>query len=256
MADFDRVAQVYDATRSLRPEVMRKVVGGLSEYLSEVESLLDVGVGTGRYADPLRRRGFNVVGVDVSRQMVARAKEKGVQNLVFADAAKLPFTNRSFDTALSVHFIHVVDDWLVVLREIGRVARRQLVSVIERSTTLGFRDVYAQFREQKGLTTDRLDGGEKELAKRLRPTHAETLAIYSDELEAKEELLHFESRLSSVTWGVPDEVHVQIMRRMRQLYEGMRIPRKATIELVAWSPEQLSKLSQLDVRKNHQLKSL
>ncbi len=249
MADFDRVAGVYDATRSLRPEVMRKVIGGLSQYLSEVESLLDVGVGTGRYADPLRRRGFNVVGVDVSRQMVARAKEKGVQNLFFADAAKLPFTNRSFDAALTVHFIHIVDDWAVVLSEIGRVARKQLVSVVEHSSTLGFRDVYAQLREQMGLPTDRLDGGEKELAKRLRPIHAEMLVVYSDEIDANEELLHFESRLSSVTWGVPDDIHAKIMRRMRQLYEGMKIPRKQTMELVAWSSDQLLKLSQLDVRE-------
>jgi ubiquinone/menaquinone biosynthesis C-methylase UbiE len=250
MADFDRVAQVYDATRSLRPDVMTKVVEGLSEYLNGAESLLDVGIGTGRYADPLRRGGFDVVGVDVSEQMVAKAKEKGFRNLVFADAAKLPFTSRSFDTAMSVHFLHLVDDWVGVLREIGRVARRQFVSVVEHSSALGFRVVYTQLREQMGLPTNRLDGGESELAKRVTPIHAVTLVGYSDEVDANEELLHYESRLSSVTWGVPDDAHEKIMRRIRDLYEGMRMPRKQTIELVAWSPEQLQKLPLSDMWKN------
>lgn len=250
MADFDKVAQVYDATRALRPEVMKRVIEGLSAHLNNCESLLDLGVGTGRYADPLRRRGFNVIGVDVSRLMVAKAIEKGFQRLVFADATKLPFTDRSFDSVMSVHFIHLVEDWANALKEIGRVARRQLVSVIEYSTTLGFRVVYTQLREQIGWPTNRLDGGEKELAKRMRPTHVETLVEYSEEIEANQELLQFESRLSSATWGVPDDVHAKIISRMRQLYQGMRIPRKQTIKLVAWSPEQLLKLSHSNVRKN------
>ncbi len=250
MADFDRVAQVYDATRSLQPEVMRKVVERLSGHLNNVESLLEVGVGTGRYADPLRRRGFNLVGVDVSKLMVAKAKEKGVRDLVFADAAKLPFRDRSFDSVISVHFMHVVEDWVELLKEIGRVSRRQLVSVVEYSTALGFRAIYTKLREQSGLPTNRLDGGERELAKRLRPMQVETFVEYSDQIDADQELLHFESRLSSATWGVPDDVHAKIMHRMREMYQGMKIPQKETIKLVAWSPEQLLKLADSDVRKN------
>ena len=243
MADFDRVAQIYDATCALQPEVMRKVVEGLAVHLDNVESLLDVGVGTGRYADPLQRKGFNVIGMDLSRQMVAKAREKGVQNLVFGDATKLPFKDRSFDSVMSVHFIHLVEDWIGVLREIGRVARRQLVSVVEYSTTLGFRGVYTQLREQMGLRTNKLDGGEKEIAKRLRPIHVETLAGYSDEIDANKELMHFDSRLSSATWEVPEDAHAKIMHQMRDLYQGMKIPRRQTIKLLAWSPEQLLKLS-------------
>ncbi len=63
MPTFDRVSEVYDATRSLRPDVMEAVLDGLEQALGGTNTLLDVGVGTGRFADPLRRLGFEVVGV-------------------------------------------------------------------------------------------------------------------------------------------------------------------------------------------------
>ena len=55
MPAFDRVSEVYDATRSLRPDVMEAVLDGLEHALGDTNTLLDVGVGTGRFADPLRR---------------------------------------------------------------------------------------------------------------------------------------------------------------------------------------------------------
>ena len=62
MPAFDRVSEVYDATRSLRPDVMEVVLDGLEQALGGTNILLDVGVGTGRFADSLRRLGFEVVG--------------------------------------------------------------------------------------------------------------------------------------------------------------------------------------------------
>src|SRR6267143_3754247 len=99
-AGFDRVSEVYDATRSLRPDVMDAILDGLWHGLRGMNPLLDVGVGTGRFADPLRRLGFEVVGVDLSRRMMTKAREKRLPNLILADAESLPLRSKSFEVAV------------------------------------------------------------------------------------------------------------------------------------------------------------
>ena len=65
---FDRAVETYDATRSLPPQVMSKVVEKLVAVLErrECHDILDAGVGTGRFSVPLQEHGFDVAGVDVS----------------------------------------------------------------------------------------------------------------------------------------------------------------------------------------------
>ena len=64
--------------------------------------LLDAGCGSGKYAIPLRMRGFEVIGVDVSRGGLEMAKEasgrRGLDILFLeADVRSLPFPDASFD---------------------------------------------------------------------------------------------------------------------------------------------------------------
>jgi len=66
--------------------------------------ILDIGCGTGRHALELARRGYEVVGIDLSESLLARAKEKAAaQNLRIDfrkhDARALPFSNE-FDLAI------------------------------------------------------------------------------------------------------------------------------------------------------------
>ncbi|MGM0568852.1 MAG: class I SAM-dependent methyltransferase [Elusimicrobiota bacterium] len=66
--------------------------------------ILDVGCGTGRHSIELTKRGYNVVGVDLSHSQLERAKEKATaQNLVIDfcrhDVRDLPFKNE-FELAI------------------------------------------------------------------------------------------------------------------------------------------------------------
>src|SRR5256886_16170739 len=85
--------------------------------------LLEVGVGTGRYAVPLQKSGIRLVGVDISRKMVEFGLAKGLRDVVFADAARLPFVSGSFDVATTNHVLHLIPDWRDGLRGIARVTR-------------------------------------------------------------------------------------------------------------------------------------
>lgn len=66
--------------------------------------ILDIGCGTGRHAIELARRGYTVVGIDLSESQLNRAKEKALQEdlqvtFLKHDARKLPFS-RTFDLVI------------------------------------------------------------------------------------------------------------------------------------------------------------
>jgi SAM-dependent methyltransferase len=125
---FDRAAGYYDATRGFPPGVEDAVAQLFVEAgaLGRASRVLEVGVGTGRIALPLARRVHRVVGVDLSRAMLAqlRAKRGGLPvDGVRADAARLPLPDASLDAALGVHVFHLIPRWREVLGELARVLR-------------------------------------------------------------------------------------------------------------------------------------
>jgi len=75
------------------------------EY-NKAARILDIGCGTGRHSIELAKRGYTVIGIDLSESLLKRAKEKASeQNLqiVFQkhDARKLPFLNE-FDLIIMI----------------------------------------------------------------------------------------------------------------------------------------------------------
>jgi SAM-dependent methyltransferase len=73
----ERVAATYDdpSTEAFKPSVVDAAVGVLAE-LADGGRALELGIGTGRIALPLARRGVPVHGIDLSRAMVARLRAK------------------------------------------------------------------------------------------------------------------------------------------------------------------------------------
>src|SRR3989475_1307023 len=127
---FDRVAAIYDETRSLAPRAMARVLAVLVDELHG-KRVLEIGVGTGRYAVPLQKSGIRVVGVDISRKMVEIGLAKGLRDVIFADAARLPFKSGSFDVGTTNHVLHLIPDWRGALSEIRRATRGMYFPVLE-----------------------------------------------------------------------------------------------------------------------------
>ena len=95
----------------------------LSRLLGEGSGrCLDLGCGTGIAFPILRELGWTIVGVDVSKAMLARAAAHKVE-LLHASADSLPFCDASFDAAVSLWTHTDVNDFASVMREVGRVLR-------------------------------------------------------------------------------------------------------------------------------------
>ena len=92
------------------------------------ERVLEVGVGTGLNL-PLYPRQCRVTGVDISEEMLEKAKERaqseGMANvsLEIMDASNLAFPDGSFDHVLATYVISAVPDPVKTLFEMQRVCK-------------------------------------------------------------------------------------------------------------------------------------
>ncbi len=241
---FDRVANIYDSTRwsGVPSEIMEKMLNAIRDAFKDCKLILDIGTGTGRFAQYFNDSGFTVVGVDVSVAMMAQAREKGVTNLVRADAHHLPFRDKAFDASMMIHLLHLARDWVQVIHETGRVTRKVLMS--EAGDVHGFsaRQRYLEIRTEKGYPLNRLNDGEFGLRKLVPPMFVVSAGDYWTDVRADEEINSFDKRKSSVSWDLPEAVHRQIIQRILREYQGRTVRRHDIVEVVGWDPGQLRTL--------------
>lgn len=94
---------------------------------SNIKSLLDIGTGSGLFAEAFNNRGVEVAGVDIKPEMIEAAKRfvpKG--DFRVSPAEKLPFDDKTFDAIFLGVVFHEVDDYKKTLEEVKRVARLQI----------------------------------------------------------------------------------------------------------------------------------
>jgi SAM-dependent methyltransferase len=124
---FDRAAEYYDATRALPDEAMTALLGMLGRELAGRQPCLEIGVGTGRIALPLRAGGVTMAGMDIAEAMLRRliGNADGGRRfpLVLADATRLPLADSSFGSVLAVHVLHLIPSWQDAIEEAFRVLR-------------------------------------------------------------------------------------------------------------------------------------
>ena len=125
---YDAIAPIYDQARWITTSVAEDVTDFILDLVgaSSETAFLEPGVGTGLNVFPLVERGYQVTGVDISREMLDQFRQKFdavPQNLTLiqADASQLPFPEQSFDVVLTVHMMHTISNWRTFLDDIERV---------------------------------------------------------------------------------------------------------------------------------------
>jgi len=69
----------------------------LAQLIQKDKTILSIGCGSGELEADLAKSGRRVAGLDLCYELLARARKRGLKNLVQADALKLPFVPSSFD---------------------------------------------------------------------------------------------------------------------------------------------------------------
>jgi ubiquinone/menaquinone biosynthesis C-methylase UbiE len=139
MVHFDKEASEFDFERtSAGYQLRHKLVSGLitKEYKPDTVAL-DLGCGTGEYIEVLAQTGFEVVGGDLSRGMLAIAKSKIEKHklarkiqLVRLESTRLPFQNGTFNVIMCIALLDWVPDAQKLLHETSRVLIKQAKLII------------------------------------------------------------------------------------------------------------------------------
>ena len=248
--EFDRIAPVYDETR--RPP-SREELDALAAMLGGCRTVLDAGVGTGRFAVPLRERGFEVVGVDLSLEMMRRARSKGVSALIRADALHLPLADHVVDAGFMAHVLQLLPDPRIALRELGRVARRRVVvqlpewfdrppSDVVRRRRARYREIAAELGYTLPERCPRYWHSLEELGAIATPVEVRVVTRPLPEGEGSDE--RFARWVAGMLGGgqIPAEVHAEIVRRLQAEFPGDPVGwrRPRTSRFVAWEASQLN----------------
>ncbi len=235
---FDRIADRFDETRGYPDDVMEVILEALASALPKKGRTLDAGVGTGRFAAPLTLEGFEMVGVDISPKMLAKARGKGLDNLLRADLCALPFKDRAFKAALSVHVLHLIPEWKCALKEISRVTQDRFVSVafnkLDSQAEL-IRDFYGQTCTELGFKVAHPGVRERELPDLVPPDSDTAITIHEHPLTVQQIIADCEARTYSDQWFVPEEIHQQAVEAMKERFGGIeRVTGRERISLLQW----------------------
>ncbi len=228
----DRVAKTYDAVRAHPPEVSERVGEVLAGIVGRGGRVFEPGVGTGRIALPLVAAGCEVVGADLSMDMLSamleqRSRAAGRLGLVQCDLNALPFRSAVFDGVLCVHVLHLIDDWASLLNSLvamlkpggvlilgrdwidpasfaGMIRNEFRRSVVELSTTIesppGARAFVHALAEQ-GVHPE---GDEPE----------QVAAEWETTLAPAQLLDQIRTRDDAESWVLPDELLGRVMERL------------------------------------------
>ena len=104
----------------------------LARYKPPGAKVLEAGAGSGRWLAFLASRGYQVVGIELNPESVARfCREFPGIHYDVGDVAALPYPDRSFDAVLSLGVIeHLIDGPRVALRELRRVLNDDGIAII------------------------------------------------------------------------------------------------------------------------------
>jgi ubiquinone/menaquinone biosynthesis C-methylase UbiE len=124
---FGRWAWIYDFEKYIFRPFRKRAVKFAN--LQSPQKVLDVATGTGALAFEFAILGHDVIGIDLSPEMLAQAKKKISPNLKLnfqeGDGTELPFKDKSFDLTTIPWGIHDMpyEVGIQVLKEMKRVTK-------------------------------------------------------------------------------------------------------------------------------------
>lgn len=177
---FERWTSRYDDWFPTHVHAFLSELVAVGELIEEPEKPLAIGVGTGRFADPLGV-GF---GVEPAKAASRTARNRGIQ-VARGVGEALPVADEAVDLALMVTTICFLDDVGTALDEVARVLEPRgafVIGFIDRETPLG--QAYKRRRSQNPFYEPAVFHSASEVASQLAAhgfrVEAERQTLFSD----------------------------------------------------------------------------
>jgi ubiquinone/menaquinone biosynthesis C-methylase UbiE len=142
---YDTIGRTYAQARRADPRIATKILSALGD----ARTVVNVGAGTGNY-EPGDR---SVVAVEPSLTMI-RQRRPDAAPAVQGVAEQLPFADGAFDAAMATLTVHHWSDQVAGLRELRRVAARQVILAFDPWTSGGYWLVDDYFPEYRALESE------------------------------------------------------------------------------------------------------
>ena len=232
--NFDSIAVVYDDTRIFDDDCFNAALDFIMARFppSTHKKLFEPGIGTGRIAIPFAERGYDVTGVDISKEMLKKLPEKLKHQaslpVVFqkADVTNLPFPDGIFDIAVAVHVFHLIRDWKKAMDEVLRVLCPDAPLVfLYTGTGSEIPDIKTRYRElcaESGFparhigmqTGTELDDYIAGIGRRIERFQGRWQ--WTSHIRINKTLVDMKSHFYSFTNLVPDDIHFKAIKKIEQ----------------------------------------
>ncbi len=239
---FDGIADIYDETRGIPEPHFSRLMERMESYLDDQERTLDIGVGTGSFSRPLQSRGFDTIGIDISREMVKVGISKGLCDVLYANACSLPFKDNSFHSTLSVHLLHLIPDWLCALQEAIRVTRENFITVkrVWLNDETPYK-LYGELTSKNGKLRKALGMSEKDFPEKVKPSSQDYIGSRMETVPAEEGIRRLENRIYSGLPEIPDDIHEDAIQKIRERFGGTEVEVAEEIYLLVWRIDDLKR---------------
>ena len=168
---YDHIGTTYTRTRRTDPRVAAQIRAALGD----ARRIVNIGAGTGSYEPS----DLEVIAIEPSPTMY-RQRPAGAAPVARAYAEALPFAAGAFDAALAIFTVHHWADTVRGLREMRRVANRQVILSFDALFAVRFWLVEEYFPEMGALDAESTGYTSYEIGRVLDVHAVETLMVPAD----------------------------------------------------------------------------
>lgn len=132
---FDQNTLEYDQWFDKHSFVYQSEILAIQQAIPKNKTGIEIGVGTGRFAEPLNIK----FGVEPSENMARLAEQRGI-TVYRAYAENLPIDNASFDFVLMVTAVCFLSDIPKAFSEVYRILKPQgeiILAIVDKNSDLG-----------------------------------------------------------------------------------------------------------------------
>ncbi|KAF5413914.1 MAG: Ubiquinone/menaquinone biosynthesis C-methyltransferase UbiE [Candidatus Methanogaster sp.] len=159
---WDQVARNYDDRHlnkwTVHWYIDKQRVESLQSIINDNENnVLDVACGTGYYLRLFLNNNKNIIGMDLSEEMIRVCRQKGLFMTMVANYEKLPFKDHSFDIVLCINAFQYADNPCKALAEFSRVINKSGKVIVTFSNLWSLRGFIYLFRKILKVQSHPLD---------------------------------------------------------------------------------------------------